>query len=54
MWLVLVIIGIAILSVILAALSLKSELKKTQEEVHVKKELQKGKVLFYSSDSDSA
>lgn len=44
-----IIIGIAILSVVWAYISLKREMKKTGEEKRIKDDLAKGRVIFYSS-----
>lgn len=49
---VLVMSIIAFVSVGLSLLSLRHELKKSKHEEHVKKELEKGKVLFYSPSED--
>ena len=47
-----IILIIAIISIGLSFLSLRHELKKTKHEEHVTKELEKGKVLFYSPSDD--
>lgn len=49
----LIIIFLAALSVLWAYISLKQEMKKTEVEKQVKKDLSKGRVIFYSSVEDS-
>ena len=47
------IIGIiAVVSFVLSLLSLRHELRKSQHEEHIKKDLEKSKVLFYSPSED--
>ena len=43
-----VIVLLAVISIGLAFLSLRQELKKTKHEEHVSEDLAKGKVLFYA------
>lgn len=47
-----IIVIIALISVGLSFLSLRSEMKKTKHEEKVHADLAKGKVLFYSPSSD--
>lgn len=50
----LICVVLAIVSIVWAYLSLKQEMKKTEDEKKVKEHLSKGRVIFYPSDSDSS
>jgi len=50
---ILIILGIALVSVGLSFLSLRHEMKKTKHEEKVTEDLAKGKVLFYSPSSET-
>lgn len=53
MTLFLIILGLMVLSVLLAVHSLRDYMKSHKEVSHVKKELQKGRVIFHSDSSSS-
>jgi len=48
MMFIFIVIGLACVSVLWAYISLRQEMKKTGEEKHVKEDLSKGRVIFYS------